>query len=89
MLEITKTRGVIMEKKTKCSGKIDFFWAFEKYSTDNYSDRIGLNRMELANMQLVTTRIVPILKYGKNKTDKVLLNFCPFCGENFKEKLER
>lgn len=82
-----------MKYKTKleeCSGRFDFCWPwFDKFTNGKdfgHPRSKGLSFQELTNIETnKKSRSLPILTYGRKKGQTLLLNFCPFCGFDYRK----
>ena len=81
------------KKLKKCSGKFDFCWAWYENFTNGNQDYsrppkgIGFAKMtDIKTMK--PSRNLPFLRYGTKKEDSIALNYCPWCGADYR-KLKR
>lgn len=74
-------------KLKKCKGRKDFCWPwYEKFTNGKlYSRPKGLGILTSMNMETKKEKGLAVIVYGKKKGDTVLVNYCPFCGADYKK----
>lgn len=73
----------------KCKGKFDFCWPWYEFSNGDMGvsnkKPKGLGILKYTNIEThKKSRNTSILVYGNNKSDTVALNYCPFCGADYR-----
>ena len=74
----------------KCEGKFDFCWPWLRDYTSHVLPTgtkpkgLGWHSMMDVNKN-EKTRNIPVLVYGKKFSEQVSINFCPFCGADYKK----
>lgn len=78
------------EKKSDCTGTIGFCWPwYENFTNQRLmpsNNPKGLGWQEMTNIKLdKRSRDIPILVYGPKKIDSVVVNYCPWCGADYRK----
>lgn len=73
----------------KCKGKFDFCDSWELFSNGrvHVDDKFkGLGFLTMTDMETdKKTRSLPFLGFGNKKGEKVCIEYCPFCGANYRK----